>query len=105
MTHFLIDGIEFDVDPIANFRKLKENYSSGTFSVSSIGGGTANTEFEVLTGLNLDFFAPGEYPYNTTVNSKTSESINYALKESNYSIMQYIIMRVIFIIVILYIQT
>ncbi|WP_166484725.1 LTA synthase family protein [Clostridium cuniculi] len=81
----LIDGIEFDVDPIANFRKLKENYSSGTFSVSSIGGGTANTEFEVLTGLNLDFFAPGEYPYNTTVNTKTSESINYALKESNYS--------------------
>lgn len=81
----LIDGIEFDVDPIANFRKLKENYSSGTFSVSSIGGGTANTEFEVLTSLNLDFFAPGEYPYNTTVNTKTSESINYALKESNYS--------------------
>ncbi|MDO4925291.1 MAG: LTA synthase family protein [Turicibacter sp.] len=81
----LIDGIEFDVDPIANFRKLKENYSSGTFSVSTIGGGTANTEFEVLTGLNLDFFAPGEYPYNTIVNTKTSESINYALKESNYS--------------------
>ena len=81
----LIDGIEFDVDPIANFRKLKKNYSSGTFSVSSIGGGTANTEFEVLTGLNLDFFAPGEYPYNTTVNTETSESINYALKESNYS--------------------
>lgn len=81
----LIYGIEFDVDPIANFRKLKENYSSGTFSVSTIGGGTANTEFEVLTGLNLDFFAPGEYPYNTIVNTKTSESINYALKESNYS--------------------
>ena len=81
----LIEGIKFDIDPIANFRKLKENYSSGTFSVSTIGGGTANTEFEVLTGLNLDFFAPGEYPYNTTVNTKTSESINYALKESNYS--------------------
>lgn len=81
----LIEGIEFDVDPIGNFRKLKENYSSGTFSVSTIGGGTANTEFEVLTGLNLDFFAPGEYPYNTIVNTKTSESINYALKESNYS--------------------
>ena len=81
----LIEGIEFDVDPIANFRKLKENYSTGTFSVSTIGGGTANTEFEVLTGLNLDFFAPGEYPYNTTINTKTCESINYALKQSNYS--------------------
>lgn len=81
----LIEGIEFDVDPISNFRKLKEHFSTGTFSVSTIGGGTANTEFEVLTGLNLDFFAPGEYPYNTTVNTKTSESINYALKELNYS--------------------
>lgn len=81
----LIEGIEFDVDPISNFRKLKKKFSTGTFSVSTIGGGTANTEFEVLTGLNLDFFAPGEYPYNTTVNAKTSESINYALKESNYS--------------------
>ena len=50
--------IEFDIDPIPNFRKLKENYSTGAFSVSTIGGGTANTEFEVLTGLNLDFFAP-----------------------------------------------
>ncbi|WP_294388856.1 LTA synthase family protein [uncultured Clostridium sp.] len=82
---FLIEGLKCDIDPIANFRKLKENYSTGAFSISTIGGGTANTEFEVLTGLNLDFFAPGEYPYNTTVNVKTSESINYALKESNYS--------------------
>lgn len=81
----LIEGVEFDIDPIPNFRKLQENYSTGTFSVSTIGGGTANTEFEVLTGLNLDFFASGEYPYNTTINNDTSESINYALKELNYS--------------------
>ncbi len=81
----LIKSVEFDMDPIPNFRKLKEIYSTGTFSVSTIGGGTANTEFEVLTALNLDFFAPGEYPYNTVLKTDTSESINYYLKELNYS--------------------
>lgn len=81
----LIESVEFDTDPIPNFRELQNNYSTGTFSVSTIGGGTANTEFEVISGFNLDFFAPGEYPYNTTINNKVSESINYALKELNYS--------------------
>lgn len=81
----LIESVEFDIDPIPNFRELQNNYSTGTFSVSTIGGGTANTEFEVISGFNLDFFAPGEYPYNTTINNKASESINYALKELNYS--------------------
>lgn len=81
----LIESVEFDTDPIPNFRELQNNYSTGTFSVSTIGGGTANTEFEVISGFNLDFFAPGEYPYNTTINNKASESINYALKELNYS--------------------
>ena len=81
----LIKSVEFDMDPIPNFRKLKEIYSTGTFSVSTIGGGTANTEFEVLTALNLDFFAPGEYPHNTVLKTDSSESINYYLKELNYS--------------------
>ncbi len=27
--------------------------------------GTANTEFEILTGMDLDFFGAGEYPYYT----------------------------------------
>ena len=33
--------------------------------VPSVGAGTANTEFEVLTGMNLRYFGPGEYPYKT----------------------------------------
>ena len=35
--------------------------------VPSVGAGTANTEFEVLTGMNMRFFGPGEYPYKTVV--------------------------------------
>lgn len=80
-----INGVEYDVDPIPTFRALKDNYSTGSFSVSTIGGGTANTEFETISELNLDFFGPGEYPYNTILKNKTSYSINYALKDSGYS--------------------
>ena len=81
----LINGVKFDSDPIPNFRKLTTEYSSGNFSVSTVGGGTANTEFEAITGMSLDFFGPGEYPYNTVLKSSTSESINYALKEDGYT--------------------
>lgn len=53
-----IKGAEYDIDPIPTFSYLKENYSTGSFSVSTIGSGTANTEFETISGLNLDFFGP-----------------------------------------------
>ena len=49
-------------DPIPFFRFLKQAYPSGYLSVPSVGAGTANTEFECITGMNLDFFGPGEYP-------------------------------------------
>ena len=69
----------FSSDPVPNFRNLKENYSSGFLTVPSIGAGTANTEFELLTGINLDFFGPGEYPYKTVLKDTPCESIAYNL--------------------------
>ncbi|MBQ2412794.1 MAG: LTA synthase family protein, partial [Anaerotignum sp.] len=37
-------------DPLPNLRKMAEEYSSGYCQVPTIGAGTANTEFEVITG-------------------------------------------------------
>jgi len=51
----------------------------------SIGAGTANTEFECITGMNLDFFGPGEYPYKTVLKERTCESLAYILKGFGYS--------------------
>lgn len=51
----------------------------------SIGAGTANTEFEVLSGMNLDHFGVGEYPYKTVVKNRTCESMAYALQSAGYS--------------------
>lgn len=74
-----INGASFSADPVPTFRSLKENYSSGFLTVPSIGAGTANTEFELLTGINLDFFGPGEYPYKTVLKDTPCESIAYNL--------------------------
>ena len=81
-----LNGLEFSEDPMPNLRKMREEYSSGYFSVPSFGAGTANTEFEVMTGMNLDDFGPGEYPYKTVLQNNACESIGYYLKEYGYKI-------------------
>jgi len=77
--------LETSEDPLPNIRKLSKNYSSGYFRAPSIGAGTANTEFEVLTGMNLRFFGPGEYPYKTVLKNQPSESLATALSEFGYT--------------------
>ncbi len=79
-----LKGLTYSENPVPFFDWLKENYSSGFLTVPGVGAGTANTEFEVLTGMNLDFFGPGEYPYTTVLSSQTTETINYNLKAHGY---------------------
>ncbi len=77
-------AFSYSEDPIPIFRHLKNSYSSGFMSVKSIGAGTANTEFEVMTGMSLEFFGVGEYPYTTVLKESTCETISYNLKELMY---------------------
>jgi phosphoglycerol transferase MdoB-like AlkP superfamily enzyme len=80
-----VKGLELSKDPIPYFHILSENFSSGYLSMPSVGAGTANSEFEVLTGMNMDSFGPGEYPYKTILQTKTCESAAYNLAELGYS--------------------
>ena len=73
------------IDPLPNLRKMAAEYSSGYCQVPSIGAGTANTEFEVITGMNLRYFGPGEYPYKTYLKERTAESAATAFKSFGYS--------------------
>ncbi|MGF7009799.1 phosphoglycerol transferase MdoB-like AlkP superfamily enzyme [Lachnospiraceae bacterium PF1-21] len=87
-SFFDVNEVEFfdtNVDALPNLRSMFENYSSGYFKVPSIGAGTANTEFEVLTGMNLRYFGPGEYPYKTYSKEKPTESAATALASLGYS--------------------
>ena len=76
---------EFSQDPVPNFRHLKETCAHGYLSVPSVGAGTANTEFEVLTGMCLDFFGTCEYPYKTILNDTATCSVSTDLKENGYT--------------------
>lgn len=78
-------NIKVSNDPTPNFTKLMKNYTTGWFEVPACGAGTANTEFEVLTGISAKFFGPGEYPYKGKLRKKTLESMAYVLKNNGYS--------------------
>ena len=78
------EALQTSKDPLPNLRKMFEEYSSGYFKVPSVGAGTANTEFEVLTGMNLRYFGPGEYPYKTVLKNQTAESAATAFAEFGY---------------------
>lgn len=80
-----IKSIELSEDPCPNFRRLLSEYSSGELTVPACGAGTANVEFEVLTGLSVKFFGPGEYPYKAVLKEKTGESLAYDLNSIGYT--------------------
>ena len=77
--------ISLSKDPIPNLRALRDESVFGLLTVPSIGAGTANTEFEVLTGLPIEFFGAGEYPYETILGRTACESIAYNLLPFGYS--------------------
>ncbi len=79
-----LSGVKYSENPIPNFTKLQNNFTKGYISVPSIGGGTANTEFEVISGLSLEYFGVGEYPYKTILQQTSCESICYNLKGRGY---------------------
>lgn len=80
-----MDNLSFSQDPIPFFRELMENSCSGYLEVPSIGAGTSNTEFEVLTSMNLDDFGSGEIPYKGVLLKQTCESVAYDLGSIGYT--------------------
>lgn len=59
-------------DPLAYIHGMKENVVKGDLYVSTIGGGTSNTEYEFLTNNTMAFFPSGSIPYVQYGNSFTS---------------------------------
>ena len=72
-------------EPVPVFSHLKETRPSGYLYVPVVGGGTANVEFEILTGLSSRLFALGECPYETILRKRGCESIAFNLKALGYT--------------------
>ena len=80
-----INFLQVNEDPIPTFHELEKNYSSGYLTVPVVGAGTANTEFEMLTGLSMQYFGTGEYPYKTILKQTDCESIASDLSNIGYA--------------------
>lgn len=81
----LLKDVEYGMVVLPTLEKLYRYYPTGFLSVPSVGAGTANTEFEIISGMNLDDFGPGEYPYKTVLSHSACDSICYDLKEYGYT--------------------
>ena len=79
-----VNFLNMSEDPIPNFHNLESNYSTGYLTVPVVGAGTANTEFEVLTGMSMQYFGTGEYPYKTILKQTDCESIASDLSKIGY---------------------
>ncbi len=80
-----VKWLHFSEDPLPNWHALSEQYSSGLYTVSTVGAGTVNSEFETLTGMSLRFFGAGEYPYKGVLRKDTCESAAYVLSDLGYT--------------------
>ena len=45
-------------------REFTDVLAKGVLGVSTLGGGTCNTEFEMLTGISIGYVGMGKYPYS-----------------------------------------
>ncbi len=75
----------YSQDPTPFYHYLEDNYTSGYLTMPVVGAGTANAEFEILTGMRLHHFGTGEYPYKTILKEvENCESIASYLKSIGY---------------------
>lgn len=76
-------GIRFTSDPIPNFHALALEHTSGSVISPVFGGASANSEFEILTGLAMYFLPAESCPYNQYVR-RNLPSLARFLKERGY---------------------
>ena len=79
----VLGDLQTNKDYMPFYRSLTENTVSGTAFVSVLGGNTANSEFEFLTGDTMAFLPVGSIPYQQYVQKEIPSLVN-VLKEQGY---------------------
>ncbi|MDN5372792.1 MAG: hypothetical protein PWR19_1838 [Carnobacterium sp.] len=84
---YALDGINISEDPIPKIRISMKSHLSGKVLSQGLGGGTANIEFEALTGLSMEPMAPNiTTPYSQlTANMENFPSISSYLKNEGFA--------------------
>lgn len=79
----VMKAIQFSQSPTPNINKLKLTSIYGYLDAPTFGGGTANTEFELLTGNSIHFFNPGYMIYPNEI-KKPIIALPSILKKQGY---------------------
>ena len=83
-----IDGAEYERDPMPYLHYLQENYTSGIIEVPTYGGTTVRSEFEFLSGMNLDLLevqgGKSFNPYTKYLNKQNVDTLVRALKQQGF---------------------
>lgn len=72
--HF--DNVVSDKDPMTVMHHYQKEYGGGSLASDIFGGGTANTEFEFLTGIGHKYFA-SNLMYNNYINEGQMSMVGY----------------------------
>lgn len=78
-----LKNISLSDDPLKNFRNLTKNNLGGELIVPVIGGGTTQTEFEILTGINIKSLHT-KMPYLNLLNRNKIESLANIFNNSGF---------------------
>ncbi|WP_162200607.1 LTA synthase family protein [Mesobacillus campisalis] len=81
---FIFGEHHFTEDPVPNFRRLFNESLHGFMYSPEFGGGTANVEFEALTGLSRQFIPEGNVAYQLYIKAPVP-SVAYAFREEGYN--------------------
>ncbi|KYK51877.1 hypothetical protein FBR6_0501 [Lactiplantibacillus plantarum] len=85
-----VPGVKLNSDPIPYTRELMKNTNSGSMISDGYGGGTANMEYQALTGLSMgNFSATLPTPYTQLVPSQRKVFSINTLFDHSYAIHPY----------------
>ena len=79
-----LGDFETSEDPMPYFHSLEEKYPSGTVYASTLGGMTANSEFEFLTGHSMAFLPSASVPFQLYIRAELP-SMASRMKELGYT--------------------
>lgn len=76
--------VSYSQDPLQSLKALQQEHGTSSVISPSHGGGTCNTEFEVLTGLSMSFLPRGSLPYQQYIR-QTLPSLPHIFKDHGYA--------------------
>ena len=90
------EKLHFERELTPNFNRLKTQYLSGRCMTSEYGGGTANSEYEVLTGYSTYQLPSGTIAYMNVVNRDMDSYVSYLNRQDYYTVALHPYQRVFF---------